>query len=72
MVIVKSFEWIYCSNLVGMGLILLCFKEGEDVEMLGLIGFERYIIEMLLLKDIKLGMDIRVKMDNNKEFMCVL
>nr|XP_024396605.1 putative aconitate hydratase, cytoplasmic [Physcomitrium patens]PNR39944.1 hypothetical protein PHYPA_020224 [Physcomitrium patens] len=71
-VIAKSFERIHRSNLVGMGLIPLCFKEGEDAETLGLTGFERYTIEMPPLKDIKPGMDIRVKTDNNKEFMCVL
>lgn len=71
-VIAKSFERIHRSNLVGMGLIPLCFKEGEDADTLGLTGFERYSIDMPALEDIKPGMDIIVKTDNNKEFTCVL
>jgi aconitate hydratase len=71
-VIAKSFERIHRSNLVGMGLIPLCFKEGEDAESLGLTGFERFSIEMPDPKDIKPGMDIVVKTDGNKEFTCVL
>lgn len=71
-VIAKSFERIHRSNLVGMGLIPLCFKEGEDAETLGLTGFERYTIAMPALKDIKPGMDITVKTDDNKAFTCVL
>ena len=70
--IAKSFERIHRSNLVGMGLIPLCFKEGEDAESLGLTGFERFSIEMPDPKDIKPGMDIVVKTDANKEFTCVL
>jgi len=71
-VIAKSFERIHRSNLVGMGLIPLCFKEGQDAETLGLTGFERFSIAMPALEDIKPGMDITVKTDNNKEFTCVL
>ena len=71
-VIAKSFERIHRSNLVGMGLIPLCFKEGEDADTLGLTGFERYTINMPVVEDIKPGMDIIVKTDNGKEFACVL
>lgn len=71
-VIAKSFERIHRSNLVGMGLIPLCFKEGEDADSLGLTGFERYSIDMPALEDIKPGMDITVKVDSGKEFTCVL
>ncbi|KAL0354141.1 UNVERIFIED_CONTAM: Aconitate hydratase, cytoplasmic [Sesamum angustifolium] len=35
-VIAKSFERIHRSNLVGMGIIPLCFKPGEDADTLGL------------------------------------
>lgn len=42
-VIAKSFESTHRSNLVGMGIIPLCFKDGEDAETLGLTGHERYI-----------------------------
>jgi aconitate hydratase len=39
-VIAKSFERIHRSNLVGMGVLPLTFKEGEDAETLGLDGSE--------------------------------
>ncbi|KAJ6677522.1 ACONITATE HYDRATASE [Salix koriyanagi] len=45
-VIAKSFERIHRSNLVGMGIIPLCFKAGEDAETLGLTGHERYNIDL--------------------------
>jgi aconitase A len=55
-----------------MGLIPLCFKAGEDADTLGLTGFERYTIDMPDLKDVKPGMDVTVRTDNNKTFTCVL
>ena len=39
-VIVKSFERIHRSNLVGMGVLPLEFLDGEDAESLGLTGRE--------------------------------
>ncbi|MGH1345845.1 MAG: aconitate hydratase AcnA [Nannocystales bacterium] len=39
-VITKSFERIHRSNLIGMGVLPLCFKDGEGVEELGLTGGE--------------------------------
>ena len=44
-VIAESFERIHRSNLVGMGVLPLQFKEGENRETLGLTGFEEYTIE---------------------------
>jgi aconitate hydratase len=44
-VIVKSFERIHRSNLVGMGVLPLEFKAGEDAQSLGLTGFETFDIE---------------------------
>ena len=43
-VIAKSFERIHRSNLVGMGVLPLTFKEGEDAETLGLDGSETFDI----------------------------
>ena len=43
-VIAESFERIHRSNLVGMGVLPLQFKEGENAEKLGLTGFETYDI----------------------------
>ncbi len=43
-VIVKSFERIHRSNLVGMGVLPLVFKDGEGAEELGLTGGEQFTI----------------------------
>ncbi len=43
-VVVESFERIHRSNLVGMGVLPLQFKEGESAASLGLTGFETYDI----------------------------
>ncbi len=45
-VIAESFERIHRSNLVGMGVLPLQFKEGEDAETLGLTGKEVYTIHV--------------------------
>jgi aconitate hydratase len=42
--IAESFERIYRSNLVGMGILPLQFKPGESIESLGLTGREVYEI----------------------------
>jgi aconitate hydratase len=44
-VIAQSFERIHRSNLVGMGILPLQFREGDSPESLGLTGQERYTIE---------------------------
>jgi aconitate hydratase len=41
-VIAKSYERIHRSNLVGMGVLPLQFKAGQDHESLGLDGFETF------------------------------
>ncbi|RRT78712.1 hypothetical protein B296_00008466 [Ensete ventricosum] len=72
-VIAKSFERIHRSNLVGMGIIPLCFKPGEDAETLGLTGHERYTIDIpSSITDIRPGQDITVVVDNGKSFTCTL
>ncbi len=43
-VIVQSYERIHRSNLVGMGVLPLQFREGESWESLGLDGSEAYTI----------------------------
>ncbi|BCX82051.1 aconitate hydratase [Methylomarinovum caldicuralii] len=43
-VIAESFERIHRSNLVGMGILPLTFKLGQNRETLGLSGRERYTI----------------------------
>ena len=46
-VLVKSFERIHRSNLVGMGVLPLQFRDGEDADSLGLTGREVYDIRGL-------------------------
>jgi aconitate hydratase len=46
-VIAQSFERIHRSNLVGMGVLPLQFKEGQTAEQLGLSGDEIYSIRDL-------------------------
>jgi len=46
-VMARSFERIHRSNLVGMGVLPLVFKEGESYESLGLDGSEAFTIEGL-------------------------
>ena len=43
-VIAVSFERIHRSNLVGMGVLPLCFRDGETAESLGLDGLESFDI----------------------------
>lgn len=45
--IAESFERIHRSNLIGMGVLPLQFKEGESVEALGLDGTEEYTIDAI-------------------------
>lgn len=45
-VIAESFERIHRSNLVGMGVLPLQYKEGENAESLGLVGNERFSIDL--------------------------
>lgn len=59
-VIVESFERIHRSNLVGMGVIPLQFKEGENRKTLGLDGTE--IFDILGLENgIKPAMDVTLR-----------
>jgi aconitate hydratase len=44
-VLAESFERIHRSNLVGMGILPMQFKDGENAASLGLTGFETFDIE---------------------------
>jgi len=57
-VIAESFERIHRSNLVGMGVLPLTFKDGETRKTLGLTGFET--VEILGINaDIKPKQDLK-------------
>ncbi|MFQ6114375.1 MAG: aconitate hydratase, partial [bacterium] len=58
-VIAESFERIHRSNLIGMGVMPLQFKPGENHETLGLTGFETYAITGIA-DDLKPGKQLRV------------
>ena len=59
-VIAESYERIHRSNLVGMGVLPLQFKEGQSVEALGLTGKE--VIDIIGLDDnLKPRQDVTVK-----------
>ena len=45
-VIAESFERIHRSNLVGMGVLPLCFSDGQNAESLGLDGSEVFELDL--------------------------
>ena len=57
-VIAKSFERIHRSNLVFMGVLPLQFKDGEDVEAIGLTGHETF--EVRIPEDLQPRQEIEV------------
>jgi aconitate hydratase len=57
-VIAESFERIHRSNLVGMGVLPLVFKDGEDRKSLGLTGEET--IDLLGIEELKPRMDVKM------------
>jgi aconitate hydratase len=67
-VLAESFERIHRSNLVGVGIVPLQFKSGQNLETLGLTGFETFDIEGLA-GEIRPGQNvkIRARSDNGKE-----
>jgi aconitate hydratase len=79
-VIAESFERIHRSNLIGMGVLPLQFKDGQNAESLGLSGRERFDIAGLdggAAKKVtvtataengrKTEFDVRVRIDTPKE-----
>lgn len=74
--IAKSFEHTHRSNLVGMGIITLCFKQGEDTESLGLSGRKCCNIDLPnSIKDLKPFPDITgttEEAETRKSFQCTL
>ncbi|EGN75605.1 aconitate hydratase 1 [Idiomarina sp. A28L] len=67
-VIAESYERIHRSNLVGMGVLPLQFKQGDSAQNLGLDGSETISLSGLN-KDIKPGQEINAvaKKDNGEE-----
>jgi aconitate hydratase len=77
-VIAESYERIHRSNLVGMGIVPLQFKEGETAESLGLTGEETYDIvglKKLLDSTLSAGREVTVRAKANgkaKEFRAIV
>jgi aconitate hydratase len=78
-VIAESFERIHRSNLVGMGVLPLQFRDGESMESLGLTGRETYSIRGIaraLEGDFSPGLRVQVGASADggaeKRFECVL
>jgi aconitate hydratase len=72
-VIVESFERIHRSNLVGMGVLPLTFKDGMDRKTLGLTGME--ILDILGLDDLSPRMDLSLvihRLDGSTDTVPVL
>lgn len=67
-VIAQSYERIHRSNLLGMGILPLQFKEGEGAESLQLTGSETFSIE----RDANLSVNqtVKVKTSDGKVFEC--
>ena len=59
-VIVESYERIHRSNLIGMGIVPLQFKPGENLQSLGLTGSETYDVGGIS-DGLKVGADLTVK-----------
>ncbi len=80
-VIAESFERIHRSNLIGMGLLPLQFRPGENAQSLGLTGHETFAITgldrgsaksatVVAVKDDgqRIEFTVRVRIDTPKEF----
>ncbi|GAA0608298.1 aconitate hydratase AcnA [Craurococcus roseus] len=57
-VITESFERIHRSNLVGMGVLPLTFREGQDRKTLGITGEE--LIDILGLEELRARMTVEM------------
>ncbi|MBK7393496.1 MAG: aconitate hydratase [Chloracidobacterium sp.] len=64
-VVVESFERIHRSNLVGMGVLPLQFKDGQSALSLGLDGTENYDLVGLESVDVKPLQDVTLRVTNN-------
>ncbi len=66
-VIAESYERIHRSNLVGMGVLPLEFKPGENRESLGLAGHEVFEIQGVAALSPKKAITVRAKSEDGKE-----
>jgi aconitate hydratase len=64
-VIAESFERIHRSNLIGMGILPLQFKPGQNAKSLNLTGKEQYSIDIANLKANQRSINVTVVDENN-------
>jgi len=67
-VIAESFERIHRSNLVGMGVLPLQFREGENAATFGLTGEEKYTITGVAGIQPRQDVEVQVVRDSGEEF----
>ncbi len=68
-VIAESYERIHRSNLIGMGVLPLQFKEGENAKSLGLNGTETYTLRFDELKhQSKIQVSVRSELGEERSF----
>jgi aconitate hydratase len=67
-VIAESFERIHRSNLVGMGVLPLQFRDGENAATYGLTGEEKYTIEGIADLQPRQDVEVKVTRDSGEEF----
>ena len=67
-VIAESFERIHRSNLVGMGVLPLQFRDGDTAESLGLTGREKYSITGVTSIQPRQDVEVTVIPDEGEEF----
>jgi len=66
-VVAESYERIHRSNLVGMGILPLQFKDGENADKHGLTGKETFSIDTQG-GDLKVGQDVIVTASSGQKF----
>jgi len=66
-VIAQSYERIHRSNLLGMGILPLEFKNGESAEVLGLTGHEQFSFQFTDGK-VGVGESVKVTTSDGKVF----
>ena len=67
-VIAESFERIHRSNLVGMGVLPLQFRDGENAESLGLDGTEKFSIANVAGLQPRQDVEVTVRRQDKTEF----
>merc|ERR1719223_2386028 len=68
-VIAESYERIHRSNLLGMGILPLQFKEGESAASHGLTGDEQFSISRS--GDFAVNQTVKITCSTGKEFECI-